>query len=169
MNMKKTLIALVALPMVLGSAGVMARGGDHGSQGGKHGGLGFDHQIMKQLELTDAQKEEFKTLHKQMREEGKAAKQDRSEKRAAMKANRDQMEKLILAEKFDESAVRDLAQKMANDRIEGEVKFAKARHDMMQILTPEQRQKLQEIRKEQQAKRLEKMKEHVKQMEQKAE
>lgn len=157
MKMKKTLIALVAVPMMLGSMAAMAKG-PHG-QDGHHGGMrGGEQAIYKQLNLTDDQKEQMKELHKQLRSE---AKEERKSHHEDAKADRQQMDQLIMAEKFDEDAVRKLAQKMADNKAEGQVKFAKARYEMMQILTPEQKAKFQELRQQQREKQMEKMKERV--------
>ncbi|MGB2079974.1 MAG: Spy/CpxP family protein refolding chaperone [Vibrio sp.] len=162
MKMKKTLIALIALPMMLGSATAMAKGDGHGEHRGHRGEQG----IFKQLDLSDAQKEQIKEIHKQNREAKKA---DRDANRKAhageKKAQMDKLNSLIMAEKFDEDAVRDLIQNMESKRLEGKVQFAKEQHDILQVLTPEQRTKLQELRKEKREARMEKMKERVDQWE----
>lgn len=54
------------------------------------------------------------------------------------------MHNLVTAEKFDEAAVRQLAEKMAQESINRQVEMAKIRNQMYNLLTPEQKAQLNE-------------------------
>ena len=54
------------------------------------------------------------------------------------------MHTLVTAEKFDEAAVRQLAEKMAQESINRQVEMAKIRNQMYNLLTPEQKAQLNE-------------------------
>ncbi|MCW8329602.1 CpxP family protein [Photobacterium sp. SDRW27] len=147
---KKTLLMAIALPLALGSASALAFGGNN-HNGGHHGGKGYcgggheGRKVFKELDLTDTQKQQMKTLRQANRDTMKA---NFSEKRAAMQANHQQMQALMLAEDFDENAVRDLAQKMSEQQVEHRVAMMEKRHEMLNILTPEQKVKYQQLQAE---------------------
>lgn len=142
--LKKTLMFAVALPMVLGSMSAFAAKDHHGMKG-HHG----ERHIMKQLDLTDAQKDEMKALRQQNKEKMKSQRhQHRAERQTAHKA----LDKLLLASDFDEPAVRDLVQRMSEKQIEHRVERLKHRHQMLSVLTTEQKAKYTEL-KQQKAKK----------------
>lgn len=147
MTFKKTLALAIALPLALGSASALAYGGGkhHNGHGGK-GGCGMDHSNMfRQLDLTDAQKSELKELRQANREtmHGKMG-----ERHSEMQAQHQKMQQLVLSEDFDEGQVRALAEEMSEQQVERRVAMLKQRHEMMQVLTPEQKTKLQELQAE---------------------
>ncbi len=155
---KKTVAMIMALPLAFGSASAFAFGGGHGGHGGKggydgHGCMMGGKKMFRQLDLTDAQKDQLK----QMREDMRANKGNRTEKMKATQANHQKMQQLLLADKLDEGAVRALAQEMANQQVEKRVSMAQNMHQMYSVLTPEQKTKLQELQSEQQQKCQEKM------------
>lgn len=147
---KKTLLMAIALPLALGSASVLAFGGDHnggGHHGGYHGGKGGcgmqdGRKAFRELDLTDTQKQQMKEMRQANRE---AMKGNFAEKHADMQANHQKMQSLLLAADFDESAVRELAQQMSEQQVERRVAMMKQRHEMLNILTPEQKTKLQQL------------------------
>ena len=59
-------------------------------------------------------------------------------------AEAETMHNLVTAEKFDEAAVRQLAEKMAQESINRQVEMAKIRNQMYNLLTPEQKAQLNE-------------------------
>lgn len=130
---KKTIVIAMTLPLVFGSMSVFA-GQDHHHRGNK---------IFSQLDLTATQKEEMKTLRQNYRSENKA---QRVEHRKLMQAERQQLEKLVLADNFDEAAVRTLAEKMARQQAERRVERLANRHQVLSILTPEQKAKYIELK-----------------------
>jgi protein CpxP len=157
---KKLVLAAAALPLVFGTASAYAYGGgDKGDHKGMHGKCGgFDKKMMRQLDLTDAQKDQLK----EMREADRAAMKEKrsankAEKMAEMKAHREQVQALVLADTFDEAAANELASKMVEKQTERRVAMLKKQHEMMSVLTPEQKTKLTELQQERMAKCLEKM------------
>lgn len=144
-SFKKALVIAIALPMALGSASALAFGGGnhHGGKGGC--GMQDGRKVFSQLDLTDAQKEQMKSMREANRDE---MKNKRLEKRTAMKANHDKIQELVLASDFDENAARDLAQQMSEAQIEGRVARLEKRHEMLNILTPEQKTTYQTLQAE---------------------
>ena len=61
-SFKKALVIAIALPMALGSASALASGGGkhHGGKGGC--GMQDGRKVFSQLDLTDAQKEQMKSM-----------------------------------------------------------------------------------------------------------
>ena len=142
----KTLIIAMALPLALGSMSAFASQNHNGGmKKGHHSG-----KIFSQLDLTATQKQEMKTLRQANRTEHKA---QRVENRQAMQADQQQLEKLVLASNFDESAVRAVAEKMSQQQVERRVVMLEQRHKMLNILTPEQKQKYVELKQQQSEKR----------------
>lgn len=143
---KKTLVLAIALPLALGSASALAYGG-----GKHHGGKGFcgggqeGHKIFRELDLTVEQQQQMRELRQANRDEMKGYS---SEKRAAMQANHQQMQTLLLAKDFDEKAVRELARKMSEQQIERRITMLEKRHQMLNILTPEQKTQLKQLQTE---------------------
>ena len=138
----KTIVIAMALPLVLGSMSAFA-GQDHQDHQGRmmkghHGG-----KIFSQLDLTAAQQQEMKTLRQANRSEHKA---QRVENHKAMLVERQQLDKLVLADNFDESAVRVIAEKMSQQQVERRVAMLEQRHKMLNILTPAQKQKFVELK-----------------------
>lgn len=137
--MKKSLVVLIAAPLAFGSMSALAASHGGHKHGGKHHqqcGMGMERGIWNQLDLTDAQKDQLKELRQQDRQ---AMKEGFKAHKGEMKANHEKMQQLVMADNFDQAAVTSLAQDMANQRVEGQVKMAKSRHDMFSVLTPEQK------------------------------
>ncbi|MGF1789137.1 CpxP family protein [Photobacterium profundum] len=158
-SFKKALVIAIALPMALGSASALASGG-----GKHHGGKGAcsmqdGRKVFSQLDLTEAQKEQMKSMREVNRDEMKSK---RLEKHTEMKVNHDKMQALVLASDFDENAVRDLAQQMSAAQVEGRVAMLEKRHEMLNILTPEQKTKYQTLQAERAEKCQTRMAEHQK-------
>ncbi|PSU91046.1 hypothetical protein C0W42_05885 [Photobacterium kishitanii] len=130
----KTIVIAMALPLALGSMSAFA-GQDH-----------HDGNLFSQLDLTATQKQEMKTLRQANRSEYKAL---RAENHKVMRAEQQQLEKLVLASNFDESAVRAVAEKMSQQQVERRVAMLEQRHKMLNILTPEQKQKYVELKQQQ--------------------
>ncbi|MCP4956759.1 CpxP family protein [Photobacterium aquimaris] len=143
----KTIVIAMALPLALGSMSAFAGQEHHdGMKKGHHGG-----KLFSQLDLTAAQKQEMKTLRQANRSEYKA---QRVENHKLMQADQQQLEKLVLANNFDESAVRAVAEKMSQQQVERRVAMLEQRHKMLNILTPEQKQKYVELKQQQAEKHL---------------
>lgn len=147
---KKTLVMAIALPLALGSASALAFGGGN-HNGGHHGGKGYcgggqeGHKVFRELDLTDTQQQQMKALRQANRE---AMKGNYGENHAAMQVSHQQMQALLLAEDFDETAVRGLAQQMSEQQVERRMAMLAKRHEMLNILTPEQKTKYQQLKAE---------------------
>ncbi|CZF80217.1 CpxP family protein [Grimontia marina] len=143
MKFSKSIAAtVIALPLMMGSMSAMAFGGKHHGGEGMHGGKGMmGKHLLRGVDLTDEQKAELKTLREQKRE---AMKANKGEFRTQMMAERQQMQELMLADNFDEAAVRALAEKMVDQRVERRIAMVKSQHEMMSILTPEQKVQVKE-------------------------
>ncbi|KLV07539.1 periplasmic repressor CpxP [Photobacterium aquae] len=151
-TLKKTLALVIALPLALGSASALAYGGGkhHGGHGGKGAcGMHDGKQMFRQLDLSDEQKSQLQEMRKANRE---AMKSEWAKHHGEMRANHQQMQKLVLADNFDEAAVRSLAEKMTEQQVERRVEMLKHRHDMLNVLTADQKAKYQQL----QAERMEK-------------
>lgn len=139
---KRIAATVIALPLMMGSMSAMAFGGKHHGGEGMHGGKGMmGKHLLRGVDLTDEQKAELKTLREQKRESMKA---NKGEFRTQMMADRQQVQELMLADNFDEAAVRALAEKMVDQQVERRVAMVKSQHEMMSILTPEQKVQVKE-------------------------
>ncbi|RPE98358.1 protein CpxP [Vibrio crassostreae] len=156
---KKLVLAAAALPLIFGTASAYAYGGDKGDHKGMHGKCGgFDKKVMRQLDLTDAQKAELKEMREANRAEMKAKHSgNKADKMAKMKAHQEKVQALVLADNFDEAAANDLASQMVEKQTERRVAMLKKQHQMMSVLTPEQKTQLKEIQQERMAKCADKM------------
>ena len=139
---KKLVLAAAALPLMLGTASAFAYGGgDKGDHKGMHGKCGgFDKKVMRQLDLTDAQKTELKEMREANRAEMKEKHAgNKADKMAKMKAHQEKVQDLVLADTFDEAAANDLASQMVEKQTERRVAMLKKQHQMMSVLTAEQK------------------------------
>lgn len=108
---------------------------ERGHQG--HGpSAGLHMKALKGLDLTDAQKEQIKTLMEQHRAT--------MPKRGEAKPEMDQLKALVQADSFDEAAVRALLESKQKDKLEHEVARAKLQFEINKVLTVEQKAKLAE-------------------------
>ncbi|MDA0150356.1 CpxP family protein [Vibrio sp. LaRot3] len=147
---KKLVLAAAVVPLALGSASALAFGGK-GDHKGPHGkcGMGMDRGIMKQLDLTDAQKEQFKEMRTSNKEEMKAKFEANFEAhKAERQAYQEQVQQLVLADNFDQAAANELAKQMVEKQTERRVKMLEKQHQMLSVLTPEQKAKFVELSKE---------------------
>ena len=147
---KKLVIAAVVLPLTLGTASAFAFGGKDHKKGG-HGecGGGFNPKMMRKLDLTDAQKEQLKELREAGKTEMKANfKANFEAHHAEMQAQHAKVQELVLADNFDQAAANELAKAMVDKQTERKVKMLEKQHQMLSILTPEQKAKFVELQKE---------------------
>ena len=134
MNMaKKVLLAAVVLPLTMAASGAFAAGGPQGPKGDRTPGgvCGPDGEqsILQQLNLSKRQTEQLKELHKK---EHKAMREE-------MKALHEEEQSIVLAKDFDQAKATQLAQKLVNLQVQRRVEMMQQRHDLMAILTPEQK------------------------------
>lgn len=147
-NVKKWMLAALILPATLGTTSVLAAGGDRGSHG-RECGPGGERNLFKQLDLTDDQQAQLRELRQQGREAMKQQRQ--SGARQQMHALHQKEQALVLAADFDQAAAKALARQMAESQAEHRVSMMAKRHQMLSILTPEQKSQfvaLQQARQE---------------------
>lgn len=153
MNLSKKLItATLVLPMFLGSiAYADGHQGDkerHAKKG--HGACG-EAALMHQLSLSDAQKSEIKALRSANREQMKDYFEQNGEAMmAARKAQHTQMQKLVMADKFDQGTANKLAEEMSAKHASMMVKKLEHEHKLVSVLTPEQKAQYAKLKQEQQ-------------------
>jgi protein CpxP len=93
----------------------------------------------RELDLTDDQKAQMKSIAESHRDEFRAA----GEK---ARAAHDGMQALLEAETIDEAAIRAKSTEVAAAEADMMILNAKVRHESMQVLTSEQQAKLKELR-----------------------
>ncbi|MBD1564591.1 CpxP family protein [Vibrio sp. S12_S33] len=149
MNMtKKMVLAAVVLPLTLGTASVFAYGGGKGQykRSDDECGRGADRGIMQQLDLTADQQAKLKEMRGANRDQMKN--EFKGQKQAQMQAHHAKVQALVLADNFDEAAANELAKEMVDQQVSHRVKMLEKRHDMLSVLTPEQKVKFQELQQE---------------------
>ncbi|USD65462.1 CpxP family protein [Vibrio sp. SCSIO 43136] len=149
---KKMVIAAAVLPIALGSASAYAFGGKDGGRDGKgfHNkcGGGFDKKIFKKLDLTEEQKTQLKEMREAERENRKANKGDMSAKFAERQAQQEKVQALLLADTFDQAQAQALAADMVEKQTERRLQKLEKQHQMLSVLTAEQKAQLVELQKE---------------------
>ncbi|AKA38656.1 cell-envelope stress modulator CpxP [Yersinia ruckeri] len=142
--MRKVTTLVIASMLAFGSnaafaVDTVATGGNwchDGDSNGKmmKGGRGH-HNMFDGLNLTEQQRQQMRDLMRQHRDT-----------RSAIDfADRDAMHKLVATDKFDEAAVRAQAEKMSKLQVDRQVEMAKVRNQMYNLLTPEQKTKLNQL------------------------
>jgi Spy/CpxP family protein refolding chaperone len=146
MKFRKSIAAALCaggLGLAMGAQAQPAPDGMHGPQharfqGGGHHGDG-EMRGLRALDLTEAQRDQiFKIRHEQA-----PAFRDQMKK---VRASRDELRKLALADKFDQAAVRRAADTQAKAMSDLAVLRAQTTNRVRAVLTPEQRTKLDQMR-----------------------
>ncbi|QRV24579.1 CpxP family protein [Marinomonas foliarum] len=146
---KKLILASVVLPLIISTSAFAFGGKNHkGPHEECRPGFGFDRGIMKDLDLTDTQKDQLKTLRQANKDEIKKRFSENKPK-AEMRAERTQkMNDVLLADTFDPAKATALAQAFVNKQVERQVDMLSKQHKMLSILTPDQKAKFVELQKE---------------------
>lgn len=110
--------------------------GQHFGKRGKRGGKGM---MFRGLDLTDAQKEQMKSIRDANSDSVKSL-------RDQMKANKKQLETLSASGNFNESQVQAIAQQQGALHSQMIVNRERIKAQMFAILTPEQKSKLAEMK-----------------------
>lgn len=110
--------------------------GHHFGKRGKRGGKGM---MFRGLDLTDAQKEQMRSIHEANRDSVKSL-------RDQMKANKQQLETLSAGGSFNESQVQAIAQQQGALHAQMIVNRERIKSQMFAILTPEQKSKMAEMK-----------------------
>ncbi len=141
--MKNKLIATVlATGMVLTTGTAVAGGqqGHHNAKFGKHGGVGMHMKMYKNLDLSKQQQAQIKAILDK-------AKPVKGEHRTNRKAHMQAKRQLIQSANLDEYALNQLAEQTAQQVKQRFIKRVKTQHQIWQILTPQQQQKVLERQK----------------------
>ena len=123
-----------------GMKNCMHKGGMH--EGGMRG-------AMAQLDLTATQQAQIKAI---MQEKYSRNKKDRSKYQAERAQMQQQMQTLTNAKTLDGAAVNRLADKQAAKTKQRFIERVQTEHAIAQVLTPEQRQKMAQLKSERKAK-----------------
>lgn len=146
MKVAKLILALGLLTASSWSGAAIAH--EHKVAAYEHGRY-MQHAPMKRmlagLVLTDSQRQQIKQLMQQHRSEQKMARPD--------KAERQQMRDLLAADTFDEVSARLLIEKQQQQAVDQRLAAMKLQHQVLQLLTDEQRQQLNEKRQKWQQKK----------------
>ena len=147
--MKKITIGLLMTALVaLGT--VFAFGQQSGDNNGKrmrgHHGKHGAFKMMKQLDLTDAQKEQMKAIRQAGRESTKSL-------RESLKANRQQLEQITANGQFNEAQVQAIAAQQSGIMAQLLVEKTRVKSQIYQILTAEQKAKVEEMKAKMQERR----------------
>ncbi|MCC5825180.1 Spy/CpxP family protein refolding chaperone [Alkalimonas sp.] len=122
---------------------------DGASQYRKQNRHGAERHTLRQLALSDAQKQQLQA----MRQEQRAQYGDRAEQRQ----QRQQLQQLVQADSFDATAARLLLEQHQQQQLERQLAMLEFRHQFWQQLTPEQREQWQQQRSERQPRQLAKI------------
>lgn len=155
--MKAVRIGMVALAGALVLAvGAFAAQGMHG-HGGPMGEFGFGGHMLgffaDYLDLSSAQQEQIKAIWQKEKPTIQAIMQQMSQFHG-------QMRQLEESGSFDEAKVRALAAQQSQAMTEAIVQKARIKSEMLQVLTPEQKIKLQQL----EAKHEQRMQQHMQKM-----
>lgn len=111
--------------------------GHHGHHGRMDGGMRGDHLFMlRGLDLSSAQKDQAKALFE-------AQRQAMQDKRQAVREARDALHQLVVSGKYSPERAAELAKDIAQKETAQMLFMAEQGNKLMQILTPEQRTRLQ--------------------------
>lgn len=102
-------------------------------------------RALASLDLTDSQQAQIKQLMQQHRTQQKAIARDSDA--------RQQLRGLMAADSFDEVAARQVLEQQQQQKVERQLAGLKLKHDILQLLTAEQRQQLAEKQQKWQQKR----------------
>ncbi|GLT17907.1 periplasmic repressor CpxP [Vibrio zhanjiangensis] len=157
----KLVLATIVLPLSLTSVSAYANSGKgHGKP--EHKEFAVDPSLMRELDLSPEQQTQLKELRNTMKNGLKAQRQENfAAHQAEMQANREKMQALLLAESFDKSAADELVRAMLDKQAEHKVMLLEKQHQMLSILTPQQKAKYVELQKERDEKRAQKRHERL--------
>lgn len=130
--------ALVALGTIFAFGQQNGEARDGKRMRGHHGRRGH-FRMMKNLDLTDAQKEQFKAIRQAGKEKTKSL-------RESLRANREQLELVAANGQFNEAQVQAIATQQSGIMAQLIVEKERVKSQIYQILTPEQRAKIQELK-----------------------
>ena len=152
--MKRTRLAFAAIlagALVAGTAIAQVPDRDSGRRGGpgRFGLFGADAGLpLRALNLTDAQRQQIRSLVEQRREQQQEV---MTRLREAMEARRGAVE----ATPVDEQAIRSTTQALVEAQTEVAIQHARLRSDILALLTPEQQAQAAKLKAEREARQTE--------------
>ncbi|MBV7433890.1 Spy/CpxP family protein refolding chaperone [Cardiobacteriaceae bacterium TAE3-ERU3] len=142
--MKKFLLGSGLVVSAISASVLFSGFGYAQGMGGPFGADGNNRMMQffaKKLDLSDAQQAEIQAIMDNARENI-----DFEQKKDDFAATQAEVEKLVEADTLDTQALDQLAQSVGERAQQGFTQFVTIRHDINQVLTAEQRSKLQEMR-----------------------
>lgn len=151
--MKKTFLSAILATGLVTSSAALADGHK------KDHGFGKDHgsKIYRKLDLSDAQKDQVRSIMK-------VARGDKQAMRQTMMNNMKARQALIQAPTLDEATLNRMAAEKAEAVKTRFIARVKAEHQVWQILTPEQREKAKKLQEKRAKKMQKRMEKHEKRM-----
>lgn len=148
-KMKKLTIGLLLAALV--SLGTMfafgqQNGGNDGKRMRRHHGKRGHFRIMKNLDLTDAQKEQIKAIRQ-------AGKEKTKNLRESLKANRQQLQEITANGQFNEAQIQAIAAQQSGIMAQLIVEKTRVKSQIYNILTADQKAKIEEMKAEMQERR----------------
>ncbi|WP_049721405.1 Spy/CpxP family protein refolding chaperone [Gilvimarinus polysaccharolyticus] len=140
--MKKTLTTLALASALVLTTAAFAGNGPRGDMNGPS--MLLNERVIERLALTDDQQDrigELIAVHRSQHQQG--------ERKTVAKQEREAMDALMAEPEFDEAAARALLSAGTERRLEG----IKLQHELAQVLTSEQREQLEKMRKRHKGKR----------------
>ena len=134
--MRKVTAAVMASTLAFSafSQAAVAINGDTGPSPEGATQLSSQSHMFDGISLTEHQRQQMRDLMQQARHD----------KPPVNVSEMETMHRLVTAEKFDESAVRAQAERMAQEQVARQVEIARVRNQMYRLLTPEQQAVLNE-------------------------
>lgn len=132
------LAALVSLGTIL-AFGQQSDGENDGKRMRGHHGKRGHFGMMKQLDLTDAQKEQIKAIRQASRESTQSLREN-------LKANREQLRQVTANGQFNEAQVQAIATQQSGIMAQLLVERTRVKSQIYQILTAEQKAKIEEMK-----------------------
>jgi protein CpxP len=137
MKMKRIAVGVAVLLLAVGVVVAAAQGRGHG---GGFGGFGMPLEYMTDvLDLTPAQQTQIKAIFDAEKPNMKAMRDQQREFRK-------QMDDATKGGNFDEAKVRSIAQQQSQGFVEMAVAHARVKSKIWNVLTPEQRQKAEQLK-----------------------
>lgn len=114
---------------------------EKGKSGKHHGKMKHKQMGFAQLDLSDQQKQEMKTIMSSSKKQNKRQKSD-----SERLAHQAEMQALMHSETFDEEKAKALISKKQSKKGERKLAMLKAKHQMFQLLTDEQKVQYTELK-----------------------
>lgn len=132
MIFKRLILAVFIVPLMINSTLAIAK-----QNPSEHKG----NILFQGIDLTKEQEEKINAIRKKAYAHYK---NDFGKNMSQMTEQKQQIQSLLLSEKFDQETAKSLAKKMADQQTELRINKLKQQHEIFSVLTPEQKVKLKE-------------------------